>query len=72
MSAVGARFIIFEPLGGAFDAENVFPVTIELDQLLAGFKITHAYRARFAYIRLVGSKFPELITFDFVRPVQVI
>ena len=50
MPTVGARVVFFEPLGGAFGAENVFPATIELHQIVARFEITHAYRARIAYV----------------------
>ena len=61
MPAVGASVVIFEPLGGAFSAENVFPSTIELHQIVAQFEIALAYCARTAYVCLVGREFPELI-----------
>ena len=59
MLAVGPRVVVFEPLGDALIAENVIPATIELHQIVAGLKITQAYRAAVSYVRLVCCEVPE-------------
>ena len=61
MLAIGARVVVFEPLGDALVAENVFPATIELHQIVAGLEITQAYRASLARVGLVGRESPKLI-----------